>query len=212
MKTPLLALMSLATLALSTRAHADAPPPDGQKYVSFAFKIQGLSAFPDHAIVAWPWSLSNGAPTREFAVITNDTALQVGRRSPTIQLYAVKKTTWETFLQSELGGAQPDNVAKDEALTAFLAPPNAGPCNVNPRPTFVLPTSDPRDTVEEVFTAKELGDATCTLERQASTEPVASGSSGCQGAGGELLIGLAGLAGLLGGCGCRRRLARGRRD
>jgi hypothetical protein len=212
MKTPLLALMSLATLALAAPSRADHPPPDGQKYVGYAFKIQGLSAFPDHVVVAWPWSASNGVPTREFAVLSNDMPLQVGRRGPSIELFAVKKTTWETFLQNELGGAQPDNVAKAEALTAFLAPPNAVPCNAKPRPTFVLSSSDPRKTVEEVFTAKQLGDTTCMLERQASNEPVASGCSGCQGGGGELLLGLAGLAGLLGGCGCRGQLAGRRRS
>jgi len=194
--------LTLALFALTSTAHADAPPPDDQKYVGYSFKIEGLAAFPDVVVVAWPWSLSNGAPTREYAVLTDDTPLRVGRRSPTIKLYAVGKVAWETFVKTELGNAQPDNDAKVSALNAFLTAPNAAACNENPNDIHVISDSDPRSIVEDVYSAKTLSASACELTR--TSPAVSSPKSGCS-QGGTALSSLLGLIGVLGLCALTRR-------
>ncbi len=187
--------LTLALVALASTAHADAPPPDGKKYVGYAFRIQGLSAFPDHVLVAWPWSLSNGAPTREYAVLTDDTPLRVGRRSPTVKLYAVGKGAWEAFVKAELNNAQPDSDAQVSALNAFLVSPNAAACNENPDDIHVISDSDPRSVVEDVYAAKALSASSCELTRTSPT--VTAPKSSCS-QGGTALTSLLGLIGVLG--------------
>jgi hypothetical protein len=188
-------VLTLALVALTSTAHADAPPPDGKKHVGYAFKIQGLAAFPDHVVVAWPWSLSNGSPTREYAVLTDETPLRVGRRSPTVKLYAVGKAAWEAFVKAELNNAQPDNDAQVSALNAFLVAPNAAACNENPNDIHVISDSDPRSVVEDVFSAKMLSASSCELTR--TSPAITAPKSSCSN-GGTALASLLGLIGVLG--------------
>lgn len=177
---------TMALVALGSTAHADAPPPSGQKYVGYQFKVQGLGA--EQQLVAWPWSLSNGSPTREYAVISDDTPVSVGRRSPTIQLFAVDKAKWQAFATERLGNQPPQTDEDRAALDAFLA--NAVRCNVHPNDQHVLPTSDPRDTIEELFVAKSVSPTSCVLEATPQPQP----KSGCHGGPLGLGFGLASLA------------------
>ena len=180
--------IGLALIALGSTAHADAPPPSGQKYVDYQFKVQGLGA--DQQLVAWPWSLSNGAPTREYAVISNDTPIYVGRRSPNVQLFAVDKTKWQAFVSERLDNKPPRTDEERAALDAFLTAPHAARCNVHPNDQHMLPTSDPRDVIEEVFVAKTVNPTSCVLEAM----PLPRTKSGCHGGPLGLGFGLAGLA------------------
>lgn len=179
-------LTPLALVALGSTAYGDAPPPSGQKYVGYQFKVQGLGA--DQQLVAWPWSLSNGAPTREYAVISDDTPVRVGRRSPTVQLFAVDKTKWQAFATERLDNRAPQTDDDRAALDAFLA--NAARCNVHPDDRHLLPTSDPRNTIEETFVAKSVSPTSCVLEATPQPQP----KSGCHGGPLGLGFGLAGLA------------------
>lgn len=176
-----------ATLALPLAAHADAPPPDGQKYVGFQFKVQGLTA--DHLLVAYPWSLSGGAPTREHTVVRGDKPVSIGRRSPTVQLYAVDKAAWERFETESLNRVEYQSPEYHAALEGFLKAPNAAPCNVQPNDQHMLPTSDPRDTIEEVLVAKTISSTSCVLEALPLPKP----KTGCAGGGLELWFGLGAL-------------------
>jgi hypothetical protein len=179
-----------AVIALPLTAHADAPPPDGQKYVGFQFKVQGLSA--DQLLVAYPWSLSGGAPTREHTVVRGEAPVSVGRRSPTVQLYAVDKAAWERFEAEALKKVEYQSPEYHAALDGFLKAPNAAPCNVQPNDQHMLPTSDPRETIEEVLVAKTVSPSSCVLE----AVPLPKPKTGCTGGGLELWFGL-GALGLL---------------
>lgn len=190
MRASLTSFALVAALALPLSARADAPPPDGQKYVGYQFKVQGLTA--DQLLVAYPWSLSGGAPTREHTVVRGDKPVSVGRRSPTIQLYAVDKAAWERFEAEALNKAEYQSPEYHAALDGFLKAPNAAPCNVGPNDQHMLPTSDPRDTIEEVLVAKTVSPSSCVLEAMPLPKP----KTGCAGGGLELSLGL-GALGLL---------------
>ncbi|MFO0747977.1 MAG: hypothetical protein U1F43_20300 [Myxococcota bacterium] len=154
------ALAALALGALATRpASADEGPDDGQKYVSYSFRVDGLDRFPDFVVVAYPWSTSNGAPTREHAVLKSGTSLPVGRRSPSVALYAVRRSAWEAFEKT----LPSDEDARSTALTDFVAGPDALRCNAAPTRVTTLPSSDPRDRVEEVFSATSIDAKGCVL-------------------------------------------------
>ncbi|MCC6622495.1 MAG: hypothetical protein IT385_14620 [Deltaproteobacteria bacterium] len=194
-----------AVFALSLTAplaRADEPPADGLKYASNTFKVTGLAKFPEHVVVAFPWSLSNGAPTREHVVMKEGEAVHIGRRSPAITLWAVKKTAWDAFAKAELGQDEDANAA---ALTEFLKAPNAVACDARPERVGTISKDDPREVIEHELVVKSIGDAACDLELAApaaAAAPVSKGSgSGC--AGGDV-GGIAWLGALI-------VLARGRR-
>lgn len=195
MRTVVSSLSLTAALALPLSAHADTPPPDGKKYVGFQFKVQGLTA--DQLLVAYPWSLSGGAPTHEHTVVRGDKPVSVGRRSPTVQLYAVDKAAWERFEAEALTKVEYQSPEYRAALDGFLKAPNAAPCNIGPNDQHMLPTSDPRDTIEEVLVAKTISPSSCVLEALPLPKP----KTGCSGGGLELWFGL-GALGLFAG---RRR-------
>jgi len=183
---------SLFVLAvcMALPARADAPPPDGQKYVGFALSVDGLAATPDHVVVAYPWSLSSGAPTYEHAVLTEGTPLRIGRRSPDVVLWAVPKAAWEAFEKTLPPAGDED--ARRAALAAFFAGPTAVRCNLAPEHVWTLPTSDPRDVVEDRLAVEAIDATTCRLARVAMKAPAPT-KSGC-GAGGEAASGLVLLA------------------
>jgi len=176
-----------AALALPLTAHADTPPPSGKKYVGFQFKVQGLTA--DQLLVAYPWSLSGGAPTHEHTVVRGDKPVSVGRRSPNVQLYAVDKAAWDRFEADTLAKVEQQSAEYRAALDGFLKAPHAAPCNVGPNDQHMLPTSDPRDTIEEVLVAKTISPSSCILEALPLPKP----KTGCTGGGLELWFGLGAL-------------------
>ncbi|MCA9569588.1 MAG: hypothetical protein KC656_17200, partial [Myxococcales bacterium] len=66
-------------LLLALAAHADVPPPPGIKRVPYIVKVEGMTADRDPAVVVFPWSDSDGAPTSEVGVV-GPMGLQFGRR------------------------------------------------------------------------------------------------------------------------------------
>lgn len=140
------------------RARADVPPPDDKKYVGYAFQVDGVAKFPDRVIVAYPWSMSNGAPTREAALAEDGKPVSVGRRSAPPVLYAVKREAWDTFVKT----ITPDERDIDAKITPFLAASGVK-CNKQPSMQSVLPKSDPRNEIVEAFQVKAIDDKVCDL-------------------------------------------------
>lgn len=166
---PLLLGLCLALASLpAADARADVPPPDGRKYVGFAIRVEGASKFPGYALLAYPWSLSNGAPTWEAGELVDGEALDVGRRSPTPKLWAVPRARWAAFLQQK--GAR----AAKEDLEAFFA--TAVACDAAVQQQHELPSSDPRTTVVQSFVVSAIDEKSCRLGAPGAPQPASSGS------------------------------------
>ncbi len=148
MRSALSALALVATLASSLVARADLPPPDGEKFVGFAFTVQNVKAFPDAVLLAYPYSTSNGAPTLEHAVVQDGQPLDVGRRSGSVQLYTMKRADYETWKQTYKPGTDRFD---DPELKKLFESDRVSKCDTAPSPEFVLPKSDPRDTVTQTL-------------------------------------------------------------
>jgi hypothetical protein len=207
----------LASALLPATAAADVPPPDGNKFVSYAFKVEGPRG--DLVVFAYPTSASNGAPTAELSVVEG-APIELGRRSGQTKLYAMKRADFEAWK----AGYQPNPSAFDDpAVLGLIA--KAIPCDLQPTPNFTLPASDLREAVVEEFVLKKLDATTCDLEPKggASTEgpttqagdtQVPRAKGGCASCaideGGSRWLGLVSVgAALL--IGARRRGARGLR-
>ncbi|MBI4954063.1 MAG: hypothetical protein HY908_18715 [Myxococcales bacterium] len=165
---PFALALALATICLGPRARADAPPPGGQKYVGFAFRVDGLAAFADLQMLAYPTSQSNGAPTHELTLVEDGRPVPLGRRSPAPKLYLVKKAAWEAFR----AGYQPATDRRpDPTLEAFLASDAVATCDPAPTLVRVLSTSDPRDAVTQTFRLAKADGKSCALEVTSPPEP-----------------------------------------
>lgn len=207
---------STAILASPSLVRADLPPPDGTKFVDYQFRIDGLSKFPDYVILVYPWSTSNGAPTKEHTIAKDGAWVSVGRRSYPPKLYAVKPAALDEFLKTYKPA---ESFNADPAMEGFLAKTAA--CDLAPSADFSLPTSDPRDTITEIFTAASISDSSCHLTKGGEgaanggqTPPVAESapkSGGCAGCavgerGGAPTAALLGM--LIGALGFRKRQKR----
>lgn len=155
-----LALLFATLVFAPAIARADLPPPDGTRFVEYRFRVDGASKSPDYMIVVYPWSMSNGAPTREHTVAQEGMWVSVGRRSSPPELYAVKKADFEAF---EKTWKPSERFNEDPAMDAFLA--KGAKCNLAPSPDFTLSKDDPRDAVEEVFTVQTISDSSCVLSK-----------------------------------------------
>ncbi|MCA9591815.1 MAG: MYXO-CTERM sorting domain-containing protein [Myxococcales bacterium] len=144
MRTPVFALALVATAALSTAAHADLPPPDGEKFVSFSFQVQNVEAFPDTVLLAYPYSASNGAPTVEVAEVKANAPLTIGRRSANTELYTMKRTDYDAWKKSYKPGKDEFN---DPELKKLFESDKVVKCDTAPTRVFQLPKDDPRDAV-----------------------------------------------------------------
>jgi hypothetical protein len=193
-----LVITVVTVLALAPAlAHADAPPPDGTRYAQYRFRVDGVAKqSPDHVIVVYPWSLSNGAPTREQTTAEDGQWVSVGRRSPTPALYAVRKTDYEAFAKTYTTS---EDYQADPAVDAFLA--KAAKCNLAPSPAFTLSEDDSRSAIEEIFVAQTISDTSCVLTNAtppASATPKGGGCAGCTVGDKQIASGVS-LAGLLAG-------------
>lgn len=155
---------SLVFFASIGAARADLPPPDGSKFVDFEFAVDGLGAYPDHVLIAYPYSTSNGAPTVEHAVVAEGKALSVGRRSPPVKLYAIKRSDYDEWKK---GYRPPQERSEDPELEKLFTSAKVSQCNLAPQPNFVLPTSDARSTIRE--TLKLTSASPCTLVAAAAS-------------------------------------------
>ncbi|MEJ7731829.1 MAG: hypothetical protein WKG00_21795 [Polyangiaceae bacterium] len=166
--TCVVATVLLVGLALAAPARADLGPPPGKRRVQFEVRVEGLTAFPDMVIAVYPYSLSDGAPTTEHAVLRDGQPLPVGRRSATPKLWAVKKSDYEAFAASY----KPTQSAGDPALEAFFASGKARDCGANIQPVFELPFADPRGSAVQSFHADAIDASRCQLTPAAPPHPV----------------------------------------
>jgi len=181
---PLLAL-PLALALTPAPARADLPPPEGTRFVPYRFRVEGIAKFSDYAIIAYPYSTSNGAPTREHTLAEDGTWLDLGRRSAPPELYAVRREAYAEFRKTYL--ADPQDLGPNPAIEDFLA--KAVKCDLRPNPRFTLPDDDRRDAISEAFLAEKVDGASCHLsvvKPMATNEPAASseGSQPAQKGGG----------------------------
>jgi hypothetical protein len=174
-----LVVATVLGLALSgaSVASADLPPPDGQKFVNYAFKVEGLGKYADYVLLAYPYSLSNGAPTTEHAKLEDGKETGLGRRSAQPKLYAMNKRAYEEWLESY----EPTHSMDDPALTALFTSDKVIPCDAKLTPSYQLATTDPRSAIVEAFRIEALGEKSCKLALVgAPPTRVASGESPTQ--------------------------------
>jgi hypothetical protein len=167
-------LFMLALLAPAA-ALADLPPPDGEKFVDYGFRLQNLNAFPEYVLLAYPWSLSDGAPTTEHTPVEDTKIVYVGSRSETPQLYAMKKGEYEAW-RAEF---QPTHDDDEPQLAKLFARESVVLCNAKLHPEFALPKSDPRKVILETFRVEAIDEKTCRIA--ALTKPPAKLSKGKAG-------------------------------
>lgn len=166
----------LGTGSTSTDARADLPPPDGMKFVSFELRVEGLEAHPDHLLLVYPWSLSNGAPTREVGVLAPGQPLRFGRRiGGRPKVYAMRKEAWES-VRGAIEARDPE-AARDED-EGFPAP-GAVDCGLFVSPRHQVGEDGP-DVAADTYRVTALNDTDCRLEKLSSTpDPVAAPRGGC---------------------------------
>ncbi len=163
--TKLQALVCLGVVATSLsfggESKADLPPLDGTKFVSYSFTVEGLAGFKDFVVFAYPWSLSNGAPTREHTVIENDEPVRVGRRSPTPKLYAMPRAAYDRWKESYEPRADHEN----PALDALIKRPDIVKCTGGPAPRFSLPSDNGRSKIVDRLSATKIAAGACTISK-----------------------------------------------
>lgn len=162
----------LAGLILSScaaLARADLPPPDGKKFVSYGFVVENTKAFPDYVVLAYPWSMSNGAPTKEHALVEDGKPVRLGRRSSAPKLYAMKRAEYETWKASY----KPTHEFDDPALEALFTGKQVVPCGVELSPTTMIDKSDPRDEVVDAVRVELIAAGSCRAVMAKTAAPVA---------------------------------------
>ncbi len=168
----------LATLSLHRTSHADLPPPDGTKFVGYSFVLENVGAFPDFVVFAYPWSLSNGAPTREHIRIGTDRPVQLGRRSPSPKLYAMPRGAYEAWEKT----FKPQEDGAEKALEALVKRADVILCTGAPTPRFSLSSDDKRGEILEKLRATKIAAGVCeistaltpTAEPEATPTPTAA--------------------------------------
>jgi hypothetical protein len=172
-------LVAGALLAAASSARADLPPPDGTKFVGFAFKVDNLASFKDFALLAYPCGTSDGRPTAEMAELAEGTPVPVGRRGGNCKLYAMPRADLDAWKKGVTGN-------REEAMDALFKSAKVRACTGAPDIVHTLPTSDPRSTVIQTLHVAQLDAAACSITPvanasagSAETPPVNRGCAGC---------------------------------
>ena len=167
-----LAWFALLCFLCPNLAKGDVPPDDGQKYVSYAFRVEKLASFPDYVMLAYPWSLSNGAPTREHTRVEAGKNVYVGRRSDDPRLYAMKRADYAKWLEGYTATGEYGN---DPALEALFAGPKVVRCQgAKPSPRFEVSDSYPREEVLDVLKVVQMDASGCRVEASAAASSEAA--------------------------------------
>lgn len=155
----IVASLCLCSIGLVPRAaKADLPPPDGTKFVGYAFKVTGVSIAPDRVLFAQPCSESSGVPMAHLAKIEEGRAISVGRRGGTCTIYNIAKSRYDEFAQTY----KPSKDTQDAPAAALAA--EAKKCEGGPTIQNTLPSKDPRSAVEETLTVVKLDATNCVLK------------------------------------------------
>ena len=142
----LAALGSLVSVSiLASAASADLPPPDGRKFVGYAFRVEGAAADGDWVLLAYPASDSNGRPQDGYKVVQDGMDVSVGRRSGAPQLYAMKRTDYDAFAKTY----KPGNEMEDPVLRDVFKSDKVVACDLSPTPVHEVDSKDARSTVVE---------------------------------------------------------------
>ncbi len=165
-----LALGTTVALA-AAEARADLPPPDGKKFVEYAFQVQGVSAQKDWVLLAFPYSASNGRPTEEYAELAEGTPVSVGRRGGLPKLYAMKLADYDAFKK---GYKPPQDNFEDPALRALFSSDKVVRCDGAPGPTHQLPTTDRRDKIVETLKLVSVDAKACRVVAADAATPVST--------------------------------------
>jgi len=167
--------MALGVGLTGAEARADLPPPEGTMLVPFELRVEGLEAHPDHVLLVYPWSLSDGAPTREVGVLAPGQPLGFGRRiGGQPRVYAMRKDAWES-VRAEIEGRDPEVARDDEGFPA----PGAIDCGLAVSPRHQVDEDGP-EVVTDVYRVETLGATTCQLQKLSSTPaPAAEPRGGC---------------------------------
>jgi MYXO-CTERM domain-containing protein len=109
------AFTSLALPALERDARADIVEPNTHR-VEYSFSIENAKDYPDWVFLAYPYSMSFGAPTTETTRVT-ELPSQIGRwQEPTI--YAMKKKDFESERPTSLLGDDLEPLFKSKKVLA----------------------------------------------------------------------------------------------
>lgn len=174
---PARALLAAALVLVATPSAADIPPPPGDKFVDFAYAVDGLERFPDYVLLGYPSSASNGRPLDEYAEVSSQPT-KLGRRSGTPVLYAVKRADYEAW-KATLPPLDPDGPTRDHpAFVSFFGSDKVVRCDETPERLYQLPESDPRDTVVDRLRVVALGPGSCDLARASSDGASPSAEAG----------------------------------
>jgi MYXO-CTERM domain-containing protein len=178
-------LVAGALLAAATSARADLPPPNGTKFVGFAFEVDDLAAVKDFVLLAYPCGSSNGAPIAEMAELKEGTPVSVGRRGGDCQLYAMARADFDEWRKGVTGN-------QGAAVDALFKSPRVRACTGGPEHVYTLPISDSRSTVTQTLHVAQLDANGCSITSAASgagtaptttgpteTPPVNRGCAGC---------------------------------
>jgi len=176
----------VALCLLPAVASADVPTP-GQRPVPYKLVAEGMEAFPDRVLLAFPWTLSGGAPTEEHAIIDAN-GTEFGRRSDRAKLWVAKKADYDEWKKTY----KPSEVRhEDPALREFFASKKVVLCNLAPNVDTLVPEENNVKEIRERMRAVKLSDTECVLEKVAEAPnakaavvtpenvPKKSGCAGC---------------------------------
>lgn len=202
-----LVCMSFVALA-ATPARADIAPDDGTRFAEYGFRVDNLEAFPEYVVLAYPWSMSNGAPTYEHTEVEPGEVVSVGRRSDDPKLHAMRRADYAAWTASHPADAD-DYAPQRQALFESGKLMN---CGVTVAPLHYVP-SDYQGGVLDVFAALSIDAGGCKIVavpekslRPSATQVSVTPPPQPQAAGCRMGEGVSGLAMLtLGLLGLRRR-------
>jgi MYXO-CTERM domain-containing protein len=177
------ACASLSALA----ARADIPPPDGRKFVDFAFTVQGLAQRKDFALVGYPCSSDGAGPAvAAMVVIQEGVPVEIGRRGGACKVFSIARADLDAFRKDfpgDMGGE----------VDALFASSKVHECSGAPAVITTIAASDPRDRVVQALRVAKLDATGCALaaaDGAPSTPPRGTdppstnpppGKSGCAG-------------------------------
>jgi len=165
-------------LILSLIAQADVAPPIGSKLAKYEIVVEGAPADGPAALAVYPWSLSNGAPTAEAALVPAVGSLAFGRRIMGEPAFWLVPSSEVAVLTA----------AGDDELRQWFEGGSAVRCTGDvPQPRFEVSVAGP-DVLVDRFSV-EVSQASCVVRQLAPASApalaLADGRSlcGCSGVG-----------------------------
>jgi MYXO-CTERM domain-containing protein len=140
-----LLVLGLLVFCLAPAAYADVATP-GMRHVEYTFAIDNAAEHKDWVFVAYPWTLSNGVPKKEFGVVTAE-GLGIGRwHDPNI--YAVKKADFD---EKKLKAMKEDDLEK-----FFTKNPKVLDSKIKVEPIRQVKDESPLEKVHDVIHVTKL--------------------------------------------------------